>query len=212
MRFFSSHGARRSQRGLGTTPGWKVVAYAAGDGAMAAARFWWMLTLLGHQRVAVLDGGFAEWQRLGLPVESTTPTPAPGHYDAGYDATRLATVDDVERAAVVGTPVLDARAPERFRGEVEPLDRKAGHVPGASNRPYSLNMADGKFRPAAELRDAFEALLGSSSPRDAILYCGSGVTACHNLLAMEHAGLAGARVFPPSWSGWIDDPSHPIAT
>jgi len=197
---------------LGITPQAQVVAYDAGDGAMAAARFWWLLKLLGHARVAVLDGGFASWGALGLPCESRPPVIVPGGYQAEFDPGRMAAVADVEQARSAGAPVIDARAPERFRGEVEPLDKKAGHIPGAVNRPYAMNLVDGRFRPANELRDAFQALLGDAPARSAILYCGSGVTACHNLLAMEHAGLTGARLYPPSWSGWIDDPAHPLET
>ena len=111
-----------------------------------------------------------------------------------------------------GGLLLDARAAERFRGEVEPIDPAAGHVPGAVNLPYASNLAAGRFRPAAELRSQFESLLDGRPPSDVVAMCGSGVTACHHLLAMVHAGLPGARLFTGSWSGWIEDPSRPIAT
>lgn len=198
---------------LGITPQSQVVAYDAGDGAMAAARFWWLMKRLGHEAVAVLDGGFARWTALGLPVEGTVPQIAPGHYQARYRDREAASVDEIDRAVADGAFLLvDARAPERYRGEVEPLDKAAGHIPGARNRHYALNLRDGGFKPAVELREEFNALLGDRSPQEVVLYCGSGVTACHNLLAMEHAGLRGARIFPPSWSGWIADPAHPIET
>lgn len=198
---------------LGVTPEAQVVAYDAGDGAMAAARLWWLLRLLGHRRVAVLDGGFARWCELALPVESTQPTLRPGRYAAGFDATQV-----VDSAHVLSrlqeTPgwLLDARAPERYRGEVEPLDPVAGHIPGALNRPYAANLAQGRFRPASALREEFQALLAGREPRSVVLSCGSGVTACHNLLAMEHAGLHGARIYAASWSGWVSDPSRPVAS
>lgn len=198
---------------LGITPQSQVVAYDAGDGAMAAARFWWLMKRLGHEAVAVLDGGFARWAALGLPVEGTVPRIAPGHYQARYRDREAASVDEIDRAVADGAFLLvDARAPERYRGEVEPLDKAAGHIPGACNRHYALNLRDGGFKPTVELREEFNALLGDRSPQEVVLYCGSGVTACHNLLAMEHAGLRGARIFPPSWSGWIADPAHPIET
>jgi thiosulfate/3-mercaptopyruvate sulfurtransferase len=197
---------------LGITPDAQVVVYDHGDGAMAAARFWWLLRLLGHERVAVLDGGFARWKSLGLPVETSVPQVAPGHYAGSFDATQIANAGEVARTVANGTALLlDARAPERFRGEVEPLDARAGHVPGARNRPYVQNLADGRFAPRHVLREQFDALLGDTPPSRVLLSCGSGVTACHNLLAMEHAGLRGARVYASSWSGWISDPSRPVA-
>ncbi len=195
---------------LGISTDTQVVAYDAGDGAMAAARFWWLLKLLGHTRVAVLDGGLAAWTGRGLPLETGSPTIAPGHYVGHYNPALIASVSELEQATQSGAVLLDARAPERFRGEVEPLDKAAGHIPGARNRPYTQNLRDGRFLPSEELRAHFVDALGVSLPTEAILYCGSGVTACHNLLAMEHAGLHGARIYPPSWSGWIDDPAHPI--
>jgi thiosulfate/3-mercaptopyruvate sulfurtransferase len=182
---------------------------------MAAARFWWLLRLLGHRRVAVLDGGWARWTQLGLPVvASVAPVPLPQQaFEPRFDAAQIATDAEVE-ARLEEAPgwIIDARAPERFRGEVEPLDRVAGHIPGASNRPFGANLREGRFLPAAELRAAFAALLGARAPGEVLLNCGSGVTACQNLLAMEHAGLHGARVYAGSWSGWISDPSRPVAT
>ncbi|WP_146910208.1 sulfurtransferase [Arenimonas daejeonensis] len=198
---------------LGITPASQVVAYDAGDGAMAAARFWWLLRLLGHRRVAVLDGGFARWTALGLPLETVPPTPKAGAYEGDFDMAQVAGTDEV-RTRLHDAPgwLLDARAPERFRGEIEPLDPVAGHVPGARNRPYTDNLADGRFRAPGALRADFERLMGGRDPREVVLGCGSGVTACHNLLAMEHAGLAGARIHAASWSGWVSDASRPVAT
>jgi thiosulfate/3-mercaptopyruvate sulfurtransferase len=200
---------------LGIGPGHQVVVYDAGDGAMAASRMWWLLKLLGHDRVAVLDGGYARWAKLGLPVtaEIAALAPAASGFAPRFDDAMIA--GDEEVSARLGEApgwIIDARAGERFRGEVEPLDRVAGHIPGARNRPYAANLRDGVYLPPEELRAAFAPLLGSRSPAQVLLNCGSGVTACANLLAMEHAGLRGARIYAGSWSGWISDPSRPIET
>ncbi len=201
--------------GWGVSPTRQMVVYDAGDGALAAARLWWMLQVLGHERVAVLDGGWAAWQAAGFP-QAAGPAPAtpPSRYPIaqGFDATRLFDAGRVQRHLREGGMLIDARAPERFRGEVEPLDRVAGHVPGALNRPYSLNMEGGRFKSAGTLGREFRALLGSTPARDVVVMCGSGVTACHHLLAMAHAGMPGAALFTGSWSGWINDPSRPVAT
>lgn len=199
----------------GIGPEHQVVVYDAGDGSMAAARAWWLLRLLGHARVAVLDGGLAAWRAAGLPESGDgagAPAPLPPYPSPGYDQARIATAADVlQRLGEPAGWLLDARGAERFRGEVEPIDPVAGHVPGAVNRPFTLNLRDGRFRPAQELRAELEPLLHGWAPPDAVLMCGSGVTACHLLLAMEHAGLSGARVYAGSWSGWIADPSRPVA-
>lgn len=204
----------RTLERLGITPGSDVVVYDADDGAMAAARFWWLLRLLGHERVAVLDGGFARWQAIGAPVQTGEPVrPAAGRYFARMEPDRIVGTDEVLRRLDEAPGwLLDARAPERFRGEQEPIDPVAGHIPGAVNRPYAHNLVDGRMKPAAQLRGEFEALLQGRAPGQVVLSCGSGVTACHLLLAMEHAGLPGARVYAPSWSGWISDPGRPVAT
>jgi thiosulfate/3-mercaptopyruvate sulfurtransferase len=201
---------------LGVTTDSQVVVYDAGDGAMAAARFWWLMKLLRHERVAVLDGGFARWQSLGYPIEDGEPRATTLHAEyptRAFDVTKIADVEQVV-ARLQERPgwILDARAPERFRGDVEPLDPVAGHIPGALNRPFSANLRDGKFRAPEELRADFSKLLGSRNPGEIFLNCGSGVTACHNLLAMEHAGLHGARIYAGSWSGWINDRNRPVAT
>ena len=198
----------------GVTPACQVVVYDAGDGAMAAARMWWLLKLMGHERVAVLDGGLERWLALGLPVTAQVPERASvPPYPARFDCDRIATSHDVQaRLGEKAGWLLDARAPPRFAGEVEPIDPVAGHVPGAVNRPYSDSLRNGAFKPVAELRAELVPLLEGRPPREAVVMCGSGVTACHLLLAMEHSGLAGARVYAGSWSGWIQDPSRPVAT
>ena len=198
---------------LGISPDSQVVVYDAADGAMAAARFWWLLRLLGHHRVAVLDGGYARWVALGLAVTSGVATPVAGRYEASFNAAEYLDTDAVVNALSNGSIcLLDARAGERFRGEVEPLDRAAGHIPGARNRPFSANMAEGRFRDVDQLKAEFNALTGNRDASEVVLNCGSGVTACQNLLAMEHAGLHGARIYAGSWSAWVSDPSRPIAT
>ena len=198
----------------GITPAHQVVVYDARDGAMAAARAWFMLKLLGHKRVAVLDGGYARWSQLGLPISTDAPQPAHVAYAALYDTSLLADADELSHPDGINAPLLiDARAAERYRGDIEPLDRVAGHVPGAVNRPYAQNLkADGSFRSADELATEYRALLGGRAPDRAVLMCGSGVTACHDLLAMEHAGLHGARLYADSWSGWVSDSLRAVAT
>ena len=197
----------------GITPADQVVVYDAGDGSMAAARAWWLLKLLGHERVAVLDGGLAAWRAAGgaetdaLP--DVAPTPA---YPAHFDMRQCASADEVvARLGEDAGWLFDARAGERFRGEVEPIDPIAGHVPGAVNLPFAQALRDGRFKSASELRSLLSPLLGERPSSDSVLMCGSAVTACHLLLAFEHAGLHGARIYPGSWSGWISDPSRPVA-
>ena len=197
----------------GWQAGMQVVSYDAGSGALAAARLWWLLRLVGVHEVAVLDGGYAAWLSAGLPTESGEPPVARPVSRASlhYDANQVV----VDHAALPGGAsgqLLDARAAPRYRGDVEPLDRVGGHVPGALNRPFADNLgSDGRFKPAAQLREEFTAVLGSTAPSDVVHMCGSGVTACHNLLAMEHAGLHDSRLYAPSWSGWISDPARPVA-
>ena len=201
--------------GWGIGPAHQVVVYDAGDGSMAAARAWWLLKLLGHPRVAVLDGGLAAWRAAGLPETASIDALAglPPYPAAGFDHSRIADAAQVlARLDEAQGWLLDARAGERFRGEVEPIDPVAGHVPGALSCPFTLNLRDGRLRPADELRAGLEPLLHGCPPAATVLMCGSGVTACHLLLAMEHAGLQGAKVYAGSWSGWIDDPSRPVAT
>jgi thiosulfate/3-mercaptopyruvate sulfurtransferase len=197
----------------GVTSEHQVIAYDAGNG-MFAARLWWLLRLLGHRDVAVLDGGLAAWQAAGGALSVAQDAANPGHYAGEFDAEQIVGVDDVSRALPAGEiTLLDARAAERFRGEVEPLDPRAGHVPGAHNRPFARNLAtDGRFLPKAELAAQFGTLLGKRPARELVHMCGSGVTACHNLLAMEHAGIQGARLYAGSWSQWCGDPNRAVAT
>jgi thiosulfate/3-mercaptopyruvate sulfurtransferase len=204
--------ARLGAWGIG--PQTRVVVYDAGDGSMAAARLWWLLRLIGHAHVQVLDGGFAAWQAAGLPVTAALPQVSPlPPYPGRFDHSRIASVEEVQ-ARLKHAPgwLIDARAGERFRGEVEPLDPVAGHVPGAVNRPFALNVHDGRLRPADDLRAALQPLIGTHAPDEVVLMCGSGVTACHLLLAMNVAGLEGARIYADSWSGWVSDTSRPVAT
>lgn len=198
----------------GWTPDLDVVAYDDANGALAAARLWWLLRLAGHARVAVLDGGFSAWRAAGFETESGAAERARSDAHVAFDDRAVVWYDELQRRLGQGSVLLvDARAAPRYRGEVEPIDPVAGHVPGASNRPYTENLdASGHFKAPAQLRREFEAMLSGRRADELVHMCGSGVTACHNLLAMEHAGLAGSRVFAPSWSGWIDDRARPVAT
>lgn len=192
--------------------GMQVVSYDAASGALAAARLWWLLRLVGVHECAVLDGGYATWLAAGLPVEAGEPVArAPSRVALRYDANQVV-FDHAKLLDRSAQQLLDARASPRYRGDVEPLDRVGGHVPGALNRPFADNLgSDGRFKPAAQLREEFAEVLGSTGPSDVVHMCGSGVTACHNLLAMEYAGLHGSRLYAPSWSGWVSDPSRPVA-
>lgn len=197
---------------LGVANDTQVVAYDDAGG-MFAARLWWMMRWLGHDRVAVLDGGLHAWRDAAQPLSSQVPTPLPTHFDPSL---RPLAVDTDFVARHLETPdmvLIDARSPDRFRGENETLDPVGGHIPGAVNRFFRDNLNDdGCFRPAATLRDAFAALLQGRDATAAVHQCGSGVTACHNLLAMELAGLHGSRLYPGSWSEWCADPRRPIAS
>jgi thiosulfate/3-mercaptopyruvate sulfurtransferase len=195
---------------LGISRDRQVVAYDQ-DSGMYAARLWWSLRFLGHDAVALLDGGWATWVREGRPVISGDEHRPAQTFVPALRAGMRATVDEV--AARLQDPsmlLVDARAPERFEGRIEPIDRAAGHIPGAANYFFKSNLADdGTMRSSDDLRRAFEQMLAGREPSDAVMYCGSGVTACHNLLAMEHAGLSGARLYPGSWSEWSSDPARP---
>jgi thiosulfate/3-mercaptopyruvate sulfurtransferase len=187
----------------------QVVCYDAGNGSMAA-RLWWTLRWMGHEAVAVLDGGLAKWLAEKRPLTAEVPRFTPSEYHV--ITTRPDTVDagkiQREGAAMV---LLDARAPARYRGEQEPIDPVAGHIPGARNRFNGDNLKpDATFKDAETLRTAFLQILGGREPAEVVHYCGSGVSACHNLLAMEIAGLPGAKLYPGSWSEWIADPKRPI--
>ncbi len=197
----------------GWHPGLPVVAYDASSGALAAARLWWMLRLADQPQVAVLDGGLAAWQAAGLPLESGSVRRAARSAQVQLDLDQVVWTGELEHRQIgADILLLDARAAVRFRGEQEPLDPRAGHIPGALNRPLAENLdTDGCFKSVARLRTEFAALLGDRAPDEVVHSCGSGVTACHNLLAMEHAGLRGSRVYAPSWSGWSSDPEHAVA-
>jgi thiosulfate/3-mercaptopyruvate sulfurtransferase len=195
----------------------QVVAYDQGPGAYAA-RLWWLLRWLGHTRVAVLDGGFAAWQGAGLPVESARPVRSPRRFEARPVSASVATTETVAAALAsgalaLGTPLLiDARGADRFAGENETIDPVAGHVPGAHSHPFARNLdASGRFLSREELRRAWSESLRGRPPAAVISMCGSGVTACHNLLALEVAGLPGAQLYAGSWSEWIRDPTRAVA-
>jgi thiosulfate/3-mercaptopyruvate sulfurtransferase len=194
----------------GVRPSDQVVCYDASNGAMAA-RLWWMLGWIGHDAAAVLDGGLAKWLAEKRPVSADVPTFAPKPYPLKPHRRSAVAVRDIE-ARADALILLDARAPARYRGEQEPIDPIAGHIPGAKNRYNLENLnPDGTFKSGARLREEFSQLLGERRPDEVVHYCGSGVAACHNVLAMEIAGLSGARLYPGSWSEWIAEGKRPIA-
>ena len=196
---------------LGLRAGMQVIAYDAAGGCFAA-RLWWMLRWVGHSPGAVLDGGWNTWLAGNLPATAQLPVVQAGTFsgsacdisrDTGFLLGRLNQSNDV---------IIDARSADRFRGENETLDPVGGHIPGAANRFFKLNLAaDDRFKPAAELRDEYRQLIGGATAQAVVHQCGSGVTACHNLLAMEIAGLTGSRLYPGSWSEWCSDPRRPVA-
>jgi thiosulfate/3-mercaptopyruvate sulfurtransferase len=192
----------------GLTPADQVVCYDASNGAMAA-RLWWMLRWIGHEAVAVLDGGLARWTSEGRPVTAEVLRISATQYPVNVNEDAAVGARMVHRR--LGQQLLvDARAPARYRGEQEPIDPVAGRIPGARNRFNMDNVAaDGTFKSAEVLRKDFENVLSGRAPREVVNYCGSGVAACHNLLAMEIAGLPGGRLFAGSWSEWIADPARP---
>ena len=196
---------------IGVTPERQVVALDA-QGGMYAARAWWMLQWMGHAQVAVLDGGLAAWAEAGGGLTTELPT-TPSAPPYPTRPALVGTLDaDALQAQLGRVHLIDARAGERFRGEVEPLDTQAGHIPGALNRFFKDNLgADGRFKPIAQLRAEFDALLGPPGAADTVHQCGSGVTACHNLLAMAHAGLPGSLLYAGSWSEWSADAARPVA-
>jgi thiosulfate/3-mercaptopyruvate sulfurtransferase len=203
------------------------VAYDQGNGAFAA-RLWWLLRWMGHQQVAVLNGGFAAWQQSGLPTETAVHARAPRVFAPRPESVPVVSTAELERRVAAGEftagrqVLVDARGPDRFAGENETIDPVAGHIPGARNHPFLRNVdPQGRFLPAGELRERWGATLGEETlgatpagPGGAtrvIAMCGSGVTACQNLLALEIAGLPGARLYAGSWSEWIRDPAHAVA-
>ncbi len=196
----------------GIGDGMQVVAYDDAAGAMAA-RLWWLLKWLGHQAVAVLDGGWSAWVEGSHPVSDTAEAPAPRQFTPRLQSHMVATTAEVE--ALLEDPayrLLDARAADRFRGENETIDPVAGHIPGAISAPYEGNLDEaGRFLSRAELRERYERLLGPVPVEHAIAYCGSGVTGAHNVLAIAHAGLGEAKLYAGSWSKWITDPQRPVS-
>jgi thiosulfate/3-mercaptopyruvate sulfurtransferase len=181
------------------------------DVAMYAGRLWWMLRWMGHERVAVLNGGFAKWTAEGRPTRGGREVRTPRVFHGTPRHELVATLGEVAAADRQRVRLVDARSPERFRGENETIDKAAGHIPGASNHFFKSNIdAAGTFLPAEVLRENFLKTFAGARPEDVICYCGSGVTACNNLLAMEHAGLRGAKLYPGSWSEWSADPARGI--
>ncbi|HEX6994159.1 MAG TPA: sulfurtransferase [Gammaproteobacteria bacterium] len=196
----------------GVSPDDQVVAYDDAGGAFAA-RLWWMMRWIGHAAVAVLDGGWRAWVDAGCPVtQAVPPAPVPSRTDYAERAplTRVVAADDVDGRTQI---LLDARDRARFRGDVEPIDPVAGHIPGARSAPASENLdARGFFKPKDELRRRFDTLLGDASGKDVVCYCGSGITAAHDILALRHAGFDEPVLYAGSWSEWINDPSRGVAT
>jgi thiosulfate/3-mercaptopyruvate sulfurtransferase len=204
---------------LGITPDCQVVVYDA-QGGIYASRLWWMLRWAGHAQVALLDGGLNAWGQIrgalsSLSDDALDAIPDPVESPAQGYPIRDSLVPAIDTGGLMANMdrllMIDARAPERFRGEVEYLDPRAGHVPGSINRFFKDNLqADGQFKPAATLAQEYGALLASKTVAEVVHQCGSGITACHNLLAMEHAGLKGSVLYPGSWSEWCADPARPI--
>lgn len=204
---------------LGTLRNWgiehstQLVAYDDAGG-FYASRFWWLMKALGHEAVAVLDGGFPAWQAAGFALSNSVPHCAPSHYHASPN--RKLWLDLPELQAALDDQsirLIDARTPERFSGQSEPLDPVAGHIPGAVNQPVSLNLDErGRFQPIETLQKNYSPHSEEAKPAALVHYCGSGVFACHGILAMAHAGLGMSQLYPGSWSEWIRDPARPIAT
>jgi thiosulfate/3-mercaptopyruvate sulfurtransferase len=182
------------------------------DAGMYASRLWWLLKWLGHDAVAVVDGGFAKWKREGRQISNATPAPAAASFVPHLRPEMAVDAADVARILTDRSwKLVDARAPERYRGDLEPIDRVPGHIPTAVNHFYNWNVGeDGAFLSADALREKLKASIGTTSLDHVVCYCGSGVTACQDLLALEHAGLTGAKLYPGSWSEWASDESRPI--
>jgi thiosulfate/3-mercaptopyruvate sulfurtransferase len=201
---------RLSNWGIGEDT--QVVVYDSAGGAYAA-RLWWLLRFLGHARTAVLDGGLPKWQMLKLPVQSGIESRSPRPFTPAPQWGWVVSADEIEHIREAPEyRLIDARAAERYRGETEPIDPVAGHIPGAVNRFHGANLQpDGTFLPPETLRQQFLDLLDQAPPENAVVYCGSGVTSCHHLVAMERAGLPGGRLYVGSWSEWITDSERAIS-
>ncbi|MBI1906282.1 MAG: sulfurtransferase [Rhodocyclales bacterium] len=190
----------------------QVVAYDDAGG-MFAARLWWLMRWLGHDKVALLDGGLRAWSEASQPLIAAPPAPRTGNFRPTLTPLWVDAAYVEEHLEQPGMTLIDARGPDRFRGENETLDPVGGHIPGAINRFFKDNLdADGRFKAPSRLRDEFVPLLGTAPATEVVHQCGSGVTACHNVLAMELAGLHGSRLYPGSWSEWCANPSRPVAT
>lgn len=191
----------------------QIVVYDDAGGAFAA-RMWWVMRYMGHERVALLDGGMQQWRQQGFPTTTALPALKPTAFRPYLDQSKWLNALQVRNGLARKTiRLIDARTPERYRGEQEPIDPVAGHIPGAVNRAFQLNLdASGRFKPAEELNAQFSKLIGGTCPQQVVHMCGSGVTACHNLLAMEIAGLKGSKLYAGSWSEWIRDKNRPVAT
>lgn len=197
----------------GIGPDTQVVCYDAQANAYAS-RLWWLLRWMGHSRVAVLDGGLEQWEEEKRPLDNLTPHVAPAEFRGKPNPHLLISTDEL--ASLLGNNdncLIDARAPERYSGEKEPIDSRAGHIPGAINLPYRTNLDSCDcYLPPEALKKMYQRVIGDSSPDQCILMCGSGVTACHSLIALEMAGLSGAKLYAGSWSEWIRDPQRPVET
>lgn len=196
----------------GWQPGTRLVAYDLADGSIAA-RLWWLMKYFGYDDVALLDGGFRAWQSAGYELERgrvVTAESTPVSLEARADMV-VSTKEILDTLGDGGRVLVDVRACERFRGEVEPIDPVAGHIPGSVNFPFQLNLyANGSFKPVAEVRERLTTLAGRHRSEDLVFMCGSGVTACHTLFAAELAGLEGSKLYAGSWSEWIRSPSRPV--
>lgn len=198
---------------IGITADSPVAVYDDGGGSLAA-RLWWLLRWMGHRRVVLLDGGLAAWEKAGLPLSQAVPEPAGQRFTGAPGQMPVLHTPDVSAALARGSiRLLDVRAEERFSGRVEPIDSVAGHVPGALNVPFAGNLnADQSFQPQDYLAERYAPLVGGRPPGEVVFMCGSGVTACHGVFALELAGMPGAALYPGSWSEWIRSPDRPVVT
>ena len=196
---------------LGVDSGKRVVAYDQAQSTYAA-RVWWMLRWVGHRNVAVLDGGIDAWTRAGYPASTDAAQPMPSKFEANVADSPVSVDTLVAKLGDIDYSLIDARSAERFRGENETVDPVGGHIPSSHNRPYARNLNDDNtFKDAVTLRNEWESVLAGRTPQQIVHSCGSGVTACNNVLAMEIAGLAGSRLYPGSWSEWSADTNRPLA-